>query len=233
MKKSLLVIAMMAAGVAAQAQFVEPLAMPGYSWQGISPDGKYVVSELNGTLSIINLETYEEFLYEEDWSTGASYSGGLGNYLSATGIILGSTTSDGNACYWKDGEWFELYSEGTTDCNLANGITPDGSRICGSVSQAPFSVDAKVIMQVPCYWDATEDGYGEYHVLPHPETDFSGRIPQYITALYISEDGKTIAGQVRDYTGFCVYPILYTQNADGEWSYSLPNIETFCPEGTV
>ncbi|MGM9859146.1 MAG: T9SS type A sorting domain-containing protein, partial [Muribaculaceae bacterium] len=26
---------------------------------------------------------------------------------------------------------------------------------------------------------------------------------------------------------------LYTQNADGEWSYSLPNIEAFCPEGTV
>ena len=234
MKKNLLVIAMMAAGVAAQANFVEPLALPGYSWQGISPDGKYIVSELNGSITILDLETWEEYTYEEDYTTGASYSGGLGNYLSSTGIILGATTYDGPASYWQAGEWHQLNCEGTTGVCLANGITPDGSRICGSVGMSPMSIDSDGIMQLPCVWDLTSDGvYGAYQILPHPEKDFTGRTPQYITAICISEDGKTIAGQVRDYTGFLQYPIVYTQNADGEWSYSLPNLEAFCPADYV
>lgn len=234
MKKSLLVIAMMAAGVAAQAGFVEPLALPGYSWQGVSPDGKYMVSDLYNSVVILDLETWDEYVYEENYETGESYTGGLGNYLSATGIILGSTSIDGSACFWKDGEWHELNCEGTTGGCLSNGITPDGSRICGSVGMSPMSIDSDGIMQLPCVWDLTSDGvYGAYQILPHPEKDFTGRTPQYITAVYISEDGKTIAGQVRDYTGFIQYPIVYVQGADGEWSYTLPNIEAFCPADYV
>ena len=37
----------------------------------------------------------------------------------------------------------------------------------------------------------------------------------------ISADGNTIVGQMVDYSGFYIVPILYTRNAEGAWSYQL------------
>ncbi|MGN0223255.1 MAG: T9SS type A sorting domain-containing protein [Muribaculaceae bacterium] len=226
MKKVLLLSLGLAATLAANA-YTEPTEYPDYSWQGVAPNGSLAVSEFYGAMTIVDLTTGVEYYYE-DPDYIVTYSGGIGNYVSNTGIVVGSIA---NASYWQNGEWHELSGPETVDGHMANGITPDGSRICGGVMMEAMSTEAEGIMLLPCYWDATADGYGEYHILPHPSLDFSGRVPQYITAIAISDDGKTIVGQVRDYTGFVHQPIVYTEGADGEWSYKLLAEEVFHPEG--
>ncbi|MCH5242955.1 MAG: hypothetical protein J1F67_11170 [Muribaculaceae bacterium] len=81
---------------------------------------------------------------------------------------------------------------------------------------------------LPYYCDIDEDGnFGELKFLPCPEKDFFGNTPQYVSATWISEDGHTIAGQVIENRGFFVYPIVFTENEQGIWSYSLPSESLF------
>lgn len=231
MKKVLLLSLGLAATMAANA-YTEPTEYPNYSWQGVAPNGTLAVSELYGAMSIVDLVTGTESYYEDpDWVL--FYSGGLGNYVSNTGIVVGNISSTGPANYWQGGEWHDLDSHDTAGGSIANGITPDGSRICGSLMMEILSVEAENIMLLPCYWDATANGFGEYHILPHPTVDLTGRTPQYISAIAISADGKTIVGQITDYTGFIHQPIIFTEGADGEWAYSLPANNLFHPEGIV
>ena len=231
MKKVLLLTLGLAASMAANA-YTEPTEYPDYSWQGVAPNGTLAVSELNGAMAIVDLVSGTESYYEDpDWVL--FYSGGLGNYVSNTGIVVGNICSTGPANYWQGGEWHDLDSHDTAGGSIANGITPDGSRICGNLMMEVLSVDAENIMVLPCYWEATADGFGEYHILPHPTIDLTGRTPQYITAIAISADGKTIVGQITDYTGFIHQPIIFTEGADGEWAYSLPGNDLFHPEGIV
>lgn len=226
MKKVLLLSLGLAATMAANA-YTEPTEYLDYSWQGMAPNGSIAVSELYGAMTIVDLTTGTEYYYE-DPTYMLTYSGGLGNYVSNTGIVVGGVAS---ACYWQNGEWHDLSVSNAELQNIANGITPDGSRICGGMMMEAMSTEAQGIMLLPCYWDATADGFGEYHLLPHPTVDLTGRTPQYVTAVAISADGKTIVGQITDYSGFTHQPIIYTEGADGEWSYSLPANDLFHPEG--
>ena len=77
------------------------------------------------------------------------------------------------------------------------------------------------LMLYPVVWTLNADGVYVCQELPHPTKDFTGRVPQYVTAMDISADGNTIVGQVVDYSGFYIVPILYTRNAEGAWSYQL------------
>ena len=227
-----------AAGVAAPSLHAQPLENPriieNATAQSISPNGKYMVSNAYEDLSVIDLETGERWDYKayDDFGyvTGFSYRVGNGNIVSDTGVVLASTTMNVSAAYWKNGEWHNLHTDGCNGVSLSNGITPDGSRICGSlnISVPGFSSET---MQLPVYWDAEGDGYGEYHVLPCPTADFTGRAPQYVTAVTISDDGKTISGQIHDYSGMVNEPIVYTQGENGEWTYTLLMNKTFRPEG--
>ena len=141
-------------------------------------------------------------------------------------MLVGSTTPVGTAAYVKGGEWHLLPVPYPEHTNLAHGITPDGKVICGVVGNDDVSLDATNIMSLPAVWYLQDDGtYGEPVVLPHPEKDFTGRVPQYVSAISISDDGKTVVGQVRDYRGSMEEPIVYTCNDKGEWSYTL-----ICPE---
>ncbi len=156
----------------------------------------------------------------------------MGKCLSDNGIVVGGT--DYAVQYWKDGEWYDLeVPDYATDTNLANAITTDGSRICGSIGVGGISWDGDALMQAPCIWNATENGFGAPIMLPHPEKDFTGRIPQYVTAIDISGDGKTVIGQVVTATGMLAYPIIYRENENGEWSYEIPHEDFLMPEGTV
>ena len=237
MKKHLLLTLAAVSTLAAFAQdgYVEPEIFPNTSFQYISPNGNWTVSEVYGEVQIVDIVSGTIYTYSQDETGLMSYSLGLGNCVSNDGTVLGSTTSQLDAAYWQNEEWFQLDTEGSTGMNnLANGITPDGSRICGSVNLAPISLDATSLMLVPVYWDRNEDGtYGKLNVLPHPSTDLSGRCPQYITANYISADGKTIGGLVTDFQGFIQQPIVYTQDEKGEWSYKLLIADQFNPDGIV
>ncbi len=187
----------------------------------MSPNGVYVVSEGYYNLQIFNLSNGQSEIAEGEFAEC-----GIGNVVSNNGVMVGSSDYD-SAQYWKDGEWYylDVPEEAAEGTNLANAITPDGSRICGSLWLNPISWDEDVTMIVPCVWDATEDGYGSPVKLPYPEKDIAGSAPQYVTATDISADGKVVIGQVVTSTGFMSYPILYTQDSEGEWSYTIPDAE--------
>lgn len=234
MKKILLLSSFVAlASVAATAEFIEPSVYENGGFCGFSPNGQYTAAQCYGTVIIVDVKNGVHYSYEV--SDFNEYSIGNGNSFSNTGIIVGSTTPIVDAAYWENGEWHQLPTsqyEGLN--NLTNGITPDGSRICGTIGLEPVSLDTDNTMQIPVVWERKEDGtYSEPIRLPYPEKDFTNRAPQYATALCISDDGKTIVGQVTDCSGFFQFPIAYIEDAEGKWTYKYLCYNKIIPEGTV
>ena len=234
MKKYLLITLGGALALNASA-FNEPQTYTDGSWQGISANGQYVISSVYSNLTVIDLKNNKTYMHLPDEDAGIMYSCGIGNNISDDGVVLASPSQD-IAAYWEKGEFhYVSVPENVKSNNGLNGITPDGSRIVGIVGTAGTSDDR--IMAIPAYWDRNANGeYGEYHILPYPTTDFLGAAPQYVTATYVSNDGKTILGQVTESSGTYAYPILYTQDANGDWKYSFPLEEYYavdlstCPE---
>lgn len=241
MKKTLLLLFSGIAGVSSLMAQEEsyawgnPTVFRNVVWEVLSPDNHYAVSNFYGYMSIVDLATGKIYNYVPEEDDDYGYSTTNGNGASATGVILGGSSSSKNALYWKDGEWHNLPVLDESKTNIASGITKDGTRICGNLGMHAMTVDDDVIMQTPYYWDLLDDGeYSAPKPLPYPTVDFSGRTPQYITATCISDDGKTILGQIHDYSGFgTAEPILYTQDSDGEWSYTLPLHSYINPNGLV
>lgn len=200
----------------------------------MSPNGQYIVScGMSGT-KLFDLATGKVTDFAEE--TGDyTYSPGIANCVSDNGIVVGGPESYAPQ-YWKDGEWHDLeLPANSLGGAYSQSITPDGFRICGSVKTAVLNMDDDTLMLEPCVWswDAEKGEYGKPLMLPHPEVDFSGRVPQYITALDISDDGKTVIGQVRTATGMIHYPIIYSENEDGEWSYRTLFEDKILPEGVT
>lgn len=216
------------------APFESPCAIEESTAQVIAPNGRYYISAPMEGLQIFDLQTGENWMYfnETEENPDASYDYGLGNCISDTGIILGSIDTNNAPYYWKNGEWHALDYGQAVGMALANGITPDGKRICGS-SNLRIEGYSSETMQLPGYWDAEGDGFGQFHTLPCPAVDFANMAPQLITALSISDDGKTIFGQIVDYSGRYPEPIVYKQDNDGNWSYELPLEKLYRPEGVV
>lgn len=230
MKKVFLLACMTVAGASAiMADVAAPIELDDVMIRALSPNGQYAVSEGMYQMKVINLLTGQIDVFMDE--TGMSIpSVGAGNCLSDNGIVVG-TTDNYSAQYCKEGEWYDLEIPAeATYVNLANAITPDGSRICGTLGLSTLSYDEDTLMQVPCIWDETSDGYGMPVILPHPDKDFTGRVPMYVTATDISADGKTIVGQVVNATGMICYPILYKQAADGSWSYEIPDEALLTPK---
>ncbi|MCH5224458.1 MAG: T9SS type A sorting domain-containing protein [Muribaculaceae bacterium] len=200
-----------------------PAIYPNVPFNRLSPDGKLVMSE---TSIVMDFSTGKQYSYVE------KYSGGSGNCISSTGVIVGYQMETEKAAYWKGGSWTLLPSTPQLLMSYANGITPDGTRIVGAVSMSAYSGDYEGQMLVPCYWDVNADGtISDHHVLPYPNKDYTGRPPQYVTAVRVSDDGKTIAGQVRDFSGFVCQPLIYRQDANGDWTYEMLLDELYYPAG--
>lgn len=213
---------MAAAGTYAQ---MAPEILPYLYGQKVSPDGKWIVGEDAGGSIVI----YDRTTGHEEAGVFESVYYGNGNTFALDGTCVGSTWGDEGVIF-KDGEmvWVESL-EDVEFCGL-NGITADAKRICGLISNPVESGD--VAMFVPIYIDLGEDGeYGEPHYLPYPDKDFTGSVPQYASATWISNDGKTILGQVVDASGMFIYPIVYKENESGEWSYTLPSESLWNPNG--
>lgn len=196
----------------------------------LSPDGNYAVSQSYFAIKVFNLATNQvDEIADEDGML--TYTVGIGKCISNSGVLVGGTNLNG-AMYWIGGEWYDLpLPEFNTGTNLANAITPDAKRICGSIGTAEISLDSDALMQVPCIWNADGEGYADPIMLPHPDRDFTGRVPQYVSAVDISEDGKTVIGQVVNATGMMSYPIIYKENADGTWTYEIVHESLLNPAG--
>lgn len=217
------------------AEVAAPIHISNSCINNMSPDGTIGVSQGYSTgAKILDLAS-GNLLYEipSDEMENIGVGFGVGNGISNTGIVLIST--DGFlAEYWKDGKIYTLdYPEEAIGNNSANGITPDGSRICGYVGVfGETENEDDVLRNLPCIWNFEGDNeYSKPIILPHPERDFTGRIPQYVMANYISEDGKTILGSLVDCVGYMSYPILWKEDENGEWSYEVIHEELYHPEG--
>lgn len=225
MKKYLLLSAGILAALVANA---ESKVFPGPYISNVSVDAKWGAGADNGVITLINFQTGDITVIAPENGTDF-YDLGSGRAVMPDGSIVGTTSNDNGAIY-KDGKWTLLPVESNVVMWSAHDMTPDGKRVCGGVSLTGMSTEDN-IMLVPCIWNLNEDGtYDLPVILPHPTTDYSGRVPQYVNAVAISADGKTIIGNVRDYTGFLIQPIVYNENVDGEWSYRLIGEDLINPD---
>lgn len=196
-------------------------------FHAMSTDGRYLISSMGGTVEIYDVAQDKSYISDADYANGRSYTVGLGNLSNGQGIIVGAT-SELTPAYWRDGVWTELPMRDDVEkgfVNLANGITADGKYICGNVSIGDFSKGIRTTL-FPVVWTRNTQGkYDEYEILPHPDKDFTGRAPQYISALSISDDGTLVVGQITGHDGFAHVPIVYTKDAEGKWSYHTYGLE--------
>lgn len=234
MKKSLLTLAcaLLCSGAAvAQGSGV---MYEGFNFTNVSPNGRWLTENSEGiAVYILDSQTKENWTFFDENYLNTWFIG-YGHSVTDEGMVCGSTQvyneeagwgyySD--AAYFKGGEWHALpqLSGRETGMNSANAVTPDEYRICGAQGVDNSSYDKDNTMMYPVVWTKNANGEYECQALPYPNKDFTNRCPQYVTAMDISADGKTVVGQVVDYSGFYTYPIVYTEGADGTWTYRLVN----------
>ena len=216
MRKSLLTAALAAmAMTSANAQVYDNIQ--DYEFDCISDNGQFIsASNINVGVTIINRYTGQQYDFSDPTMATVYSCWGISN----NGIAVGSNGYC--ACYWKDGKEIELPqpAEGDAahnDMGNAFSVSANGKYIIGGVSTGTgYSADN--LMMEPVIWTLQADGTYTYEVLPYDKTDFSGRAPQYISAQCITEDGKFVVVQVRDYSGDVMYPIFYTKQDDGTWT---------------
>lgn len=211
---------MCAAALASQAQAQEMEKFEGAMFSMFSPNGDWLVENLQGSMQVKQRSTGDEFSSADE--TGMlMYNSGLGHCVTNSGAIVGIAGE--YAGIWKNGEWTNLPQTsgiGTT-YNTGHSITPDEHRICGVLGIDGATYDGNTSFAGPVVWTKNDAGEYELAWLPCPEKDFLGNAPQYTTAVVMSDDGKTIVGQVRDNSGFYMIPIVYKEAADGTWSYRM------------
>lgn len=217
MKKILLTIACVAlTAIAANAQVNEKYT--GNLFNAMSPNGRYLADNDNLSLTILNRNTGETYYFDAaDFDMG--YTLGLGKSINDEGTVVGAAGYDAMIC--KDGVITvlpQLSGEGSS-FNIANAITPDGKYIIGALGFDGASFGADGMMCYPVLWTLQEDGSYVCEALPFPTTDFTGRVPQYVSGLDISSDGNVAIAHIADWAGYYPYTLLYTKAADGSWSY--------------
>lgn len=213
------------ASVCAQSA-LEPKILEEFYALKISPNGRWIYSNpSNGEIVIYDLETNDHNEFYE-------VSLGNGNVIANDGTCVGSKDT-GKAIIIKGDKMITPTKISTYWYSNINGISIDASKIVGVVGNPRSSGTDDEINQIylPFVADIDEDGkVGEMTFLPHPSKDFFGMVPQYSSATWISDDCRTILGQTIDYSGMFIQPIVYHQDASGEWSYTLPTESMFNPD---
>ena len=211
---------MLAAMVAGTASAQTAKMYEGVNFSKLSNNGKWLIENTQGTFTVYNRTTEESFSCS-DPDGMKMYMPGLGRSITDDGKLVGMC--DGNAGICVGGEWTYLpQPTGVgSSYNTAHAITPDENRIVGILGNNGASMGGDGLMAYPVIWTKNSAGEYECNTLPYPSVDFLGKTPQYVTAISIADDGKTIAGQVRDNSGFYVMPIVWREQTDGTWAYSM------------
>lgn len=204
-----------------------PAVYPGGGFRAFSPNGNYAIQDPgdHAPMVIQDFTIGKDYIYNEEYETGQ------GNCVSNTGVVVGNVLQADKAAYWENGKWTNLKLPANTQESYANGVTPDGSMIVGNISPSMHTGYDGVSL-IPVYWLRQTDGsYGDPQFLPYPNKDYTNRPPQNVTAVRVSADGKTIAGQMKDYFGMVAMPVVYKQDASGKWNYTILLEDLFHPEG--
>ena len=218
MKRTLLTSAFAIIGLAtASAQVFDNFV--GHKYHAMSDDGVYVAEANSGELSVRNRLTNAEYFVHHVKENDPIAITGKGHCISAKGTLVG--TDGVNACYWlRGGLKVDLPKPSYAGTGTASGsaITDDDKYIAGTLSTAAgFGSDG--LMSFPVLWTKQSNSVYAYEELPFPQSDFTGRTPQFVRVNEISADGKVMVGVVMDYTGFRNYPIVWKKASDGSWTY--------------
>lgn len=221
MKEKILLLTGIALSLGAFAQVTTPPEgvnfKEGFYANKISPNGEWIVN-IAGDVSLYNVATGQKTAYPGNGI-------GQGNAIADNGMMVGSV-NDVATVMWEGETYYPEVFTPYYFCNI-NGITPDCTRITGYVN----GLDVEQ-MWVPFVADIDAQGnVSGLTILPYPDTDVFGGSPLKATGVWISNDGKTIVGDVADFRGMYDYPIVYTEDESGEWSYSLPSESLFNPTG--
>lgn len=211
MKKSLLLLSLGLVSLSAIAQDYTPYKLNEVYSTFISPQGGYIIGQDVFFASyIFNTQTKDLSVFQDTYP-------GNGNAVSDNGIMVGQLIENEKALIMVDGQQISP-APFFNKLSTINGITGDGTVVCGWVA-----VDGETY-SAPYYMEIDEDFYSDgYKLLPYPETDFFGQKPQYVTAVWISDDANVITGQVMNSDGMYCYPIIFRRTAGVKWTYSLPS----------
>ena len=234
MKKALLLSAIALIGTAS-AMALDPQVVPNQTVYHYSADGNWAASEdfYAGTVTATNIVTGESYVMEIEGESQELHVG-VGNCISNHGTMVFSREYDCNdAHYMKDGVEYILPKAAGFKCAWANAITADDRVIVGaggySMYNGDYSADHAVF---PMVWTLQGDGtYGEPELLDYPTKDLFGIMPITILVDFISNDGRTIAGQVVANTGMFQQDIVWSLDDEGKWSYKILAEELYHPEG--
>lgn len=213
-----------------------PVILDAYGHK-ISPDGSFSTGEAVSSQSAWGRDNLTGKIYYYD---GASC--GDGNNISKDHIVVGTDKVFMKAALLLPEEDVEPYlipSLSKYGESYLHGINWDGTRIVGFLSNPDTSIsdeydpEKQRMSYLPFYCDVDPDSgtVSDPIFLPTPKYDFFGLVPQYCTAFWISDDGSTILGQVIDNSGNFIYPIIYKQDAEENWTYMLPSEKLSIPDG--
>lgn len=207
---------------------------PGSFLTSASPDGKYLASTTDGNTIIYNVWTGELYQYDMNEATTEYYTIGGGNAFNTHDMIVGAV-SNFEPAVWYDGTWTKLPIPENTPkgtYSMAHAVSADGNTIVGCIATGSMQEATSRTVYLPAIWQRSADGtFDSYEILPYPKTDFTGRSPQYVTAVWCSADGTRAAGQIRSYNGFANYPVVYTKGADGKWTYKIYGLDEIVKPG--
>lgn len=193
----------------------------------ISSNGKWLAGAILESASVVDVE--KKIIYVEE----GQFELGTGSRVADNGVIAGDISTMAEIPgYFKDGNWYYLPTNGRI--GLSRAITPDGQTLIGILgTEMQQGYDG--VTHVPAIWHATgsddpEKYFGDPEILPYPEKDFTGRAPQIVSTMAISDDGNVIMGQMWDNYGYVTQPVVWTKGDDGKWTYRLYCSEMLNPD---
>lgn len=212
-----LLMSLMACNLMAQTESIKPV-YAGMPLGVVSSNGEWLGGTYRGATFIYNTITDDlTFLTEMNdlgsgigaISPGGLAVGGYGNETSAAAAIC------------KDGEWKVLPYPANSKVldGGVYGVTDDETLLAGYVMGTPY----KGMMYLPCIWRLEEDEY-KFEMLPAPERDVQGQVPQGSIVKDISRDGTVLLGEFTDWSGMHKQPVVWIKEG-GSYTYKLLGTE--------
>ncbi len=196
----------------------------GVSFDKASPNGKWLVENIAGAMTIYDVVNDKTYSLPESNSDTEMYSPGLGNSVSNSGKVCGfSMTKD--AFLWSNGTVdYDILEQPTghgTSFNGAQSFSSDERYIVGALGWNNASLSGNSMMAYPVIWTLNDNNTYSCTALPYLAKDFAKATPQYVIAMVVSDDGRTVAGNLVSGNGRYKFPIIFKKNDAGEWNYTL------------